>query len=174
MDRMTEKCEHPAPKRRIGADESWRCPSCGERVRYCGEQGIRTVRESNPTLTIETEARQRWEQEVRERLEAEACELERIGAMASAPSYRAIWNNAADRLRKLSLETIFGEAEPVEVDAERAKALEGLPDELVAALEEPGVFVPQDSSVFKLIAEWADAPSNTTACPDPDAAEGES
>lgn len=41
------------------------------------------------------------------------------------------------------------------------KAVEGLPLELVAALNEPGVFVPEDASVFKLIAAYADAPSNT-------------
>lgn len=40
---------------------------------------------------------------------------------------------------------------------------DNLPNDVAKALEDRSIFVPADASVFKLIAEWTEAPSNTVS-----------
>ena len=53
---------------------------------------------------------------------------------------------------------------------DRADVTEGLPAELAVALQDHSIVVPQDASVFALIAQWADAPSATSGLPEANAA----
>ena len=39
----------------------------------------------------------------------------------------------------------------------------GLPDDLVAALRDPSIAVPQDAAVFNLVNTWLAAPSTTVS-----------
>ena len=41
--------------------------------------------------------------------------------------------------------------------------LEGLPPDLARVLRDPTIFVPQDAAVFRLVALWMDAPSDTAS-----------
>lgn len=44
----------------------------------------------------------------------------------------------------------------------------GLPADLVSALRDPSVIVPQDAALFELIAKWANAPSDTASAETPE------
>ncbi len=54
---------------------------------------------------------------------------------------------------------------PATEDPDEPDPLAGLPPDLAAILRDQSVIVPQDSRVFELIAEWANAPSNTASKP---------
>lgn len=49
------------------------------------------------------------------------------------------------------------------VDEGERDDIEGLPPDLARVVRDPSVIVPQDQSVFNLIAEWQNAPSNTAS-----------
>ena len=48
-------------------------------------------------------------------------------------------------------------------DLAQQDVIAGLPDDLAKLLRDPSILVPQDAAVFKLIAEWMDAPSDTAS-----------
>lgn len=44
----------------------------------------------------------------------------------------------------------------------------GLPADLVSALRDPNVVVPQDAALFDLLAKWKNAPSDTASAETPE------
>jgi len=100
-------------------------------------------------------------QRIQEVLEDLAADFEAGGAAERAndepgvPS--SVYFDCAGKLR-----AALGTLDPSgERQTDQEKALEGLPSDLATVLQEPGVFVPQDSAVFRMLAEWNNAPSNT-------------
>lgn len=49
-----------------------------------------------------------------------------------------------------------------------SRPTDGLPDDLARVLRDHSIIVPQDQSVFELIASWRDAPSNTASASNQD------
>lgn len=106
----------------------------------------------------------RWAQEDAEAHRVRGRHEAALLASERERTYRVLVTSVGDILDgKRPLRALLDTLHPSGERQTDQEALAGLPPDLAAALQEPGVFVPQDSAVFRMLAEWNNAPSNTVS-----------
>ena len=85
--------------------------------------------------------------------------------MAEIERQVVIWKSNGKATSVVRHSDHLAELAAKDAEIERLKAIQGLPSDLLQALEDHSIVVPQDASVFKLIADWSEAQSETASAP---------
>lgn len=140
-------------------------------VLYTGQNASDTPEEYVPLTALETverEARDRAIRDVVEALRSDDAHLALFESVSDDPLDRIAGSHKVRRMTQELLarfiESRFGSSPETPADtSSEDDPLAGLPPDLAAVLRDQSVVVPQDGAVFALIAEWANAKSDTAS-----------